>query len=61
MFISKSQMYVVIRAIDTAIQYGNLTIEEKELLYQIHDRASLCQHGDAPWLEIEVCYAHKPE
>jgi len=35
--------------------------EDLEMIRQIVDRASLCQHGDAPWLEIEVCYAHKPK
>jgi hypothetical protein len=61
MFIPKSKMNLVIKAINTAIQYGNLNIEEKELLYQIHDQASLCLHGDANFLEIEVYYGHKPE
>lgn len=30
--------------------------EELELFRQIHDRASLCHHGDGTGLEIEVSY-----
>ena len=54
-------MKVVIHALDTGIQYGGFTAEEKDLLNRIMDRANLCRHGDAPWLEVEVCYANKPE
>ena len=61
MFIPKSKMKILIHAIDTSIQYGGFTAEEKDLLNQVVDRAALCANGDAPWLEIEVCYANKPE
>ena len=61
MFIPKRDMKVVIHALDTGIQYGGFTAEEKDLLNRIMDRANLCRHGDAPWLEVEVCYANKPE
>jgi len=61
MFVQKRDMKIIIHALDTGIQYGGFTQEEKELLYQISDKAALCANGDAPWLEIEVCYANKPE
>ena len=33
-----------------------LSEEEKEMWRQIHDRATLCMHGDANFLEVEVFY-----
>ena len=61
MFIPKSRMHIVLNAITIAKKNANWNREEEEILNQIHDRASLCQHGDANFLEIEVYYGHKPE
>lgn len=61
MFIPKGKMHILTDAIAVAINNENWTDEEIELLHQVSDRASLCQDGDAPWLEVEVCYANKPE
>ena len=61
MFIPKNRVWVLIDAIDSAkaaIQFGK---GDEELLNQIRDRAYLCQHGDANFLEVELCYANKPE
>ena len=33
--------------------------ETLEMVKQIHDRASLCQHGDANFLEVEVYYGYE--
>ena len=61
MFIPKSKVTVLVDAISTAKENALFTAEETELLDQICDRALLCFHGDAPFLEIEVCYANKPK
>lgn len=61
MFIPKSRMNVVLDAITVAKENANWSAEDIEILNQIHDRAALCQHGDANFLEIEVFYGHKPE
>ena len=63
MFISKGKMPIIIEMIEDYLdgRGHELSAEDTELINQIHDKAALCQHGDAPWLEIEVCYAHKPK
>ena len=63
MFIPKSMMPKIVAMITeyTDKYSAVLSHEDKELLAQMHDRAALCQHGDANFLEVEVCYAHKPE
>ena len=63
MFIPKRDMKVVIAVLDAGLKTigGVLTPEEREVINRIADRAALCANGDAPWLEVEVCYANKPE
>ena len=60
MFIPKSKMNTILDAIAVALANENWETEEMELLAQIADRASLCQHGDANFLEIEVFYGNTP-
>lgn len=63
MYIPKSKMPFLsacIEAIyDSPLGHG---FDEKdvEIISQISDLVSLCQHGDAPFLEIEVCYSSNP-
>jgi len=64
MFIPKSKMSLVIELLNAGLDspFGHsLDHDEREIINQMHDRASLCQDGDANFLEVEVCYAHKPE
>ena len=62
MFIPKSKMPLLIKELDLLLSIDEDRPEDaEELIKQIRDRAALCQHGDAPFLEIEVCYANKPE
>jgi len=63
MFIPKDDMKVLISVLDAGLHtIGSvLTSREKEVIHQIADRAALCANGDAPWLEIEICYANKPD
>jgi hypothetical protein len=56
MRIPKSKMNIIIDAVAVALNNENWTDEERELLSQISDRASLCHHGDGTALEIEVAY-----
>lgn len=64
MFIPKSKMPLLnacIEAIfDSPLGHG-LDEEDIEIISQISDKISLCQHGDANFLEVEVCYANKPK
>jgi hypothetical protein len=57
MIISKNKVKLVIDAISVALNNENWIEEEQEILKQISDRASLCLHGDATGLEIDVVYA----
>jgi len=63
MFIPKSKMPFLsacIEAIyDSPLGHG-FDEEDVELIAQLSDKISLCQHGDAPFLEIDVCYANNP-
>ena len=63
MFIPKSRMPFITEMLDDFLdgRGHELSPDDIELVNRIKDRASLCQYGDAPWLEIEVCYANKPE
>lgn len=63
MFIPKSRMPFITDMLDDYLdgRGHELSPEDIELVHQIRDRASLCQHGDAPFLEIEVCYANEPK
>ena len=57
-------MSLVMELINAGLEspFGHsLDDDEREIINQMHDRASLCQHGDGNFLEVEVCYAHKPE
>ena len=57
MLISKSKMPMLINCIDIVLSLDEDQPEgEKELLRQIHDKCTLCLHGDASFLEIEVSY-----
>lgn len=64
MFIPKSKMPFLsacIEAIyDSPLGHG-LDEEDAEIINQIWDKVNLCLNGDAPFLEIEVCYANKPK
>lgn len=71
MMIPKSKMPMLLKSLQFVIDVAEekydppidfeLTKEDLELVKQIHDRAALCLHGDAPFLEIEVCYANNPK
>ena len=62
MFIPKSKMPILIGELDLLLSLDeDRPPEVEEMIKQIRDRAALCQHGDGNFLEIEVCYAHKPE
>jgi len=64
MFIPKSKMPLLsacIEAIFDSPLGHSLDSDDAEIINQIWDKVSLCQNGDAPFLEIEVCYANKPE
>lgn len=61
MRIPKSKMPAIMRAIGFVLDEHPepdefFNEEELELIRQMHDRASLCQHGDATALDIEVFY-----
>ncbi|KPK10638.1 MAG: hypothetical protein AMJ56_07660 [Anaerolineae bacterium SG8_19] len=66
MLIPKSKMPSVVKAFDFIIDAAegrfdppvetNLERDEIEMVKQMRDRAALCQHGDANFLEIEVVY-----
>ena len=68
MFIPKNKMPMLVKVIDLALEIDEydppvdfeISEEDKEILRNIHDRITLCQHGDAPFLEIEVCYSNNP-
>ena len=62
MFIPKSMMPKIVAMItEYSKAYSKvLSDEDKELLNQMADRAALCMHGDAPFLEVEVCYSENP-
>lgn len=64
MFIPKSKMSLIEAFIDAGLESPlghSLDDDDIEIIHQIRDRASLCKNGDANFLEVEVCYAHKPE
>lgn len=53
---------MLINALDLLLaQYEDRPEGEEELLKQIHDRCSLCQHGDASFLKVEVAYITNKE
>jgi hypothetical protein len=65
MFIPKSKMPRIISilgfVLDEHPKSDELFSEEDlELVRQIHDRATLCQHGDGTGLDINVRYAPAP-
>jgi len=66
MFIPKSKMPALLLMLNFYLDVyrdGPTTLvkeEDLEMFRQIHDRAALCQHGDAPFLEVEVCYSNNP-
>lgn len=68
MFIPKSKMPMLVKVIDLALEIDKydppvdfeISEEDKAILRNIHDRITLCQQGDAPFLEIEVCYSNSP-
>ena len=59
MRIPKSKMPTLINLLDILLSYDWLTDGEREMLAQMHDKASLCQHGDGTALDIEVYYGFK--
>ena len=67
MLIPKSKMPALLLMIDFYLDIYKdsptllVTEEDLEMFKQIRDRAALCQHGDGNFLEVEVCYANKPE
>ena len=62
MFIPKSKMPLLIKELDLLLSLDeDRPPEVEEMIKQIRDRAALCQHGDANFLEIEVYYGHKPK
>ena len=62
MMIPKSKMPELIEELDLLLALDeDRPPEREEMIKQIRDRASLCQHGDANFLEIEVFYGHKPQ
>lgn len=64
MFIPKSKMPMLVKAIDLALEIDKydppvdfeISEEDKEILRNIRDRVTLCQHGDGNFLWIEVYY-----
>jgi hypothetical protein len=63
MYIPKNKMSLLLEFISAGIDspFGHsMDDDEHELINQIRDRAALCQHGDAPFLEVEVCYSENP-
>ncbi len=63
MLIPKSKMPLIDAMLDAALDSPlghSLEDDEYEIINQIRKHVSLCQDGDAPFLEIEVCYADKP-
>ena len=66
MFIPKSKMPALLEMLsfylDVYRDGPTILVKEEdlEMIRQIHDKASLCQHGDANFLQVEVCYANKP-
>jgi hypothetical protein len=64
MFIPKSKMPLLsacIEAIFDSPLGHSLDEDDIEIIGQISDKISLCQHGDANFLEVDVCYANKPK
>ena len=64
MFIPKSKMSLIMELLSAGLDspFGHsLDDGERETINQLHDKASLCQHGDAPFLEIDVCYSNNPQ
>ena len=57
MLIPKSRMPILINALDLLLAQDEDRPEgEEELVKQICDKCSLCLHGDAQFLEINVRY-----
>lgn len=57
MLIPKSKMPMLIDDMDILLgQYEDRPEGEEELIRQIRDRCTLCLHGDARFLEIDVKY-----
>jgi len=64
MFIPKSKMPLLSAAIEAIFDSPlghSLDEDDAEIINQLWDKVNLCQHGDAPFLEVEVCYSNKPE
>lgn len=62
MLISKSKMPILINALDLLLAQDEDRPEgEEELVKQIRDRCSLCLHGDAPFLKVEVAHITNKE
>ena len=67
MLIPKNQMPAFITMLDFYLDVykDGPTIlvkeEDLEMIRRVHDRAALCLHGDANFLEIEVFYGFKPK
>jgi hypothetical protein len=66
MFIPKSKMPSLLKMIGFVLDEHPepdefFNEEELELFRQLHDKASLVQHGDANFLEVSAYYGVKPE
>ncbi len=60
MFIPKNKMPMLVDELDLLLSLEeDRSPEMEELIKQIRDRAVLCLHGDANFLEIDVFYGYK--